>query len=673
MVGTLPEESSSFVGRREERELLAGALATRRLISLTGSGGVGKSRLARAVAREAAGRFPDGVCWTDLGPVGGERLLLSAVCKAVALADQTPRLPAEALCEYLAGKRLLLVLDSGEQVWAALRDLVGDLLTTCPSLTVLVSARRAFDLAEEYVLELGPLAPDGPDALTLFTERATAATGGRLGHEDLAEAGRICRRLEGIPLALELAAAQAAHASLPEISARLASRLDTLEGEPGAEPGRHRTMRTTIGWSHELCRPEDRLLWARLTVFGGTFDLPSARAVGAGGPLSEAAVSEGLERLTAHSVLQRRGGQYWMLDTIRDYGRQWLAGLGEDGAVAGRHAAHFLRLVRLADAEWLGPRQITWFAWAREAYPDLCAALEHLLRERPDDALDLVGRMVFFWACCGRLHEARAYLELALAQPSTPGPHRTRALWALGVALALHGAYEAASDVSGRGAFAAARDGDTEGILGAAYAGTLTALLLGDAESALRGADEALLAAPGPDFASGSRLRCLLVRVFALTALGKLTEAEEEAVRLRGGCLAIGERWTLSYLDYQITLLHLFQERPAGALRYARAALESKRGIDDSFGTALCLDMLTVALSAAGLAGRSARMAGIASSYWLTAGHPQRGTPELAPVRQEYERRARVALGDEQYERVYRAGRATDARQALRTWLDGEL
>ncbi|MEV0848292.1 NB-ARC domain-containing protein [Streptomyces sp. NPDC049954] len=673
MVGELPEESSTFVGREGELKLLVEALSssTRRLVALTGGGGIGKSRLALAAARAVEDRFPDGVRWADLSPVTGDRLLVSAVSKAVGLADQTPRHPVEALCAFLATRRLLLVLDSGEQAWAAGRDLVGDLLTACPGLTVLVASRRCFGLAEEKVLELGPLPADGPDALALFTERAVTCRG-RLAHADLAEAGRICRRLEGIPLALELAAAQTAHATLREISAGLGSRLDTGAAAPDGRPERHRTMATAIGWSHELCRPADRLLWARLTVFGGSFDLPSARAVCTGGPLTETGVSEGLERLTAQSVLHRRGGRYWMLGAVRDYGRRWLTALGEHQEVAGRHARHFLRLLRLADAEWLGPRQITWFTWSREAYTDLCAALEHLLGERPDEALDLAGRTVFFWTCCGRLHEARAYLELALSQPSTPGPHRTRAMWALGVALALHGEYASARELSERCGFAAAEDGDAEGVLGAAYAGGLTALLAGRPQEALLIVDTALSAAPGPDLASGSRLRCLLVRVFAYTALDRLAEAGAEAQRLRKDCLAIGERWTLSYLDYQLTLIRLSQDRPVEALRYARASLESKRAIEDAFGSALGLDLLTAALSAAGRHEAAARMAGVADSYWRTTGHPQRGTPELAPLRERFEQLARQSLGAPRYEGAFRAGLAADHREALGAWLDGE-
>ncbi|WP_433343605.1 ATP-binding protein [Streptomyces sp. CA-253872] len=606
MPGENPYVQSTFVGRERERSALLDALRVRHLVSLTGPGGIGKTRLAREVAAEAEGTFPQGVRLADLGRVRDTGQLLTEVARAVGLADQSARPRAEALCAYLAPQRCLLVLDSGEQVWDAVRDLVGDLLTTCPGLTVLLSARRPLALAEEYVSTLGPLPQDGPEAFALFAEGVAAVRPAGLAPGERAVAARICARLEGIPLALELAAARAARLPLDELARRLDSRLDTLVAEGHGGPDRHRTLRTTIGWSHELCLPEDRLLWARLTVFRGPFDLQAVREVCAGGPLARADIAAGLDRLLACSVLRRHGRGWSMLGTLAEYGGQWLERLGTDAyeALAARHAAYFARLVRRADEEWLGPRQITWFRWAREAYGEVSAALTYLTEHRPDDALDMAGRLVFFWACCGRLHEMRARLEAALKNPSATGPHRTRALWALGVAYALHGEYGAAAELSARGAGTAERERDREGMLGAAYAGGLTALLTGDPLRALALAQAALDAAPGPDTGSPGRLRCLLVRVFAYTALGERGRARSEAERLRARCLALGERWTLSYFDYQLALVHLGEGRARPALRYARAALESKRAIEDSFGTALCLDVLAATLSAAGQAER---------------------------------------------------------------------
>ncbi|MDX6354157.1 MAG: hypothetical protein QOF98_1060, partial [Streptomyces sp.] len=221
MKGHIPQETSSFVGRRPELALLDAALAGHRLITLTGAGGVGKTRLAQRAAARAGDAFPDGVWWADLATLSNPELLLATVSDAVDLADHSPRMPVEALCEWLADQRLLLVLDSCEHLAADCAHLVGELLTTAPGLTIMVTSRVPLACGAEEIFEVPPLPADGADALALFTARITD----RLGLEALSEPGAaeaaesICRRLEGIPLAIELAAAQVGPAAVAEIAA----------------------------------------------------------------------------------------------------------------------------------------------------------------------------------------------------------------------------------------------------------------------------------------------------------------------------------------------------------------------------------------------------------------------------------------------------------------------
>ncbi|MET9664814.1 NB-ARC domain-containing protein [Streptomyces sp. NPDC006475] len=697
MLGNIPEDSTSFVGRNWELFRLDRALARDRLVTLAGTGGVGKSRLALRAAREAQALFPDGVAWADLSPLHGDRLLLSAVSDACDLADHTPRMPVDALCEWLAGKRLLLVLDSCEHLVDACRELVADLLTAVADLTVLVTSREPLGMEGERLIEVEPLPPGGPDALELFTQRVAAAssaaesrgtetgtgaatwtaagTGTRTGDAPQAAAAiRICRRLEGIPLALELAAAQAGQATVEDIAERLGSRFDVLAtAGPGVLPQRHRTMRTTIGWSHELCAPLERLLWARLTVFRGDFDLESARAVCSGGPLDADAVDALLGRLVAVSVVTVVAGgdgiRYRMLDTIREYGHLWLRALHEEAALAERHADHFLRFAQDADAGWLSADQTRWYRRIAEADTDLCTALDHLLATSPERALRLVGLIGFFWSCCGHLHEARGYLEQALAAHPWDSADRTRALWALGVTLTLQGEYEDAQRVGEQCTRAAWRDGDTEELLAAAYLTGLIALLTGRPIAAHLVTEHGLGAAPGEPFDSASRLRCHLVQVFALTGLGKLPEARERALWLRAGCVERGEVWSRAYLDYQLALIDLFAGNPLDAAAHARSMLESKRGLGDSFGIALGLDVLAAAIAAAGDGELAGLVYGTGQSFWRTVGHPQRGTPELRAVREECERTARAEAGDAAYESAYQRGLTADPAVALSTAL----
>ncbi|MCF3176329.1 regulator [Streptomyces sioyaensis] len=676
MVSNIPEESTTFIGRRAELHRIGNDLTEHRLVTLTGPGGVGKTRIAMRAARAAAPRFRDGVCWADLWPLQGDGRLVAGVCDAVGLADHSARTPVAALCEWLADRRLLLVLDSCEHLVEACRDLLGDLLTAAPGVTVLVTSRQPLDIVGEWTTEIGPLSCTGDnDALALFTERAgTAAPGRRLtAPRSVAAAAAICRRLEGIPLALELAGAQLAHSSVERIAARLTSRFDALDGDGPVQPPRHRTLRCAIGWSHELCAPLERLLWARLSVFRGTFDEESASAVCAGGPLTGPGVRTALAGLAAKSVLSREGSRFRMLDTLREYGRMWLAELAESRTLADRHAAHFAALGRRAEQGWLGPEQLAWYGRIADAHVDLCTALDHFLATDPEQAQELGASIGFFWSCCGHLHEARDYVARALAAHPGPGPARTKALWTLGVAVLLQGELASAEALGRECARAARESGDTEAVLQAGYLISLTHLMAGRPMSAHTVVAQVLGPPPHAPFDSPGRLRCHLVQIFALTGLGRLGEARAEATALRRGCEQRGEYWTRSYTDYQLSLISLFQDRPEESAEHARAMLAAKQGIGDKFGIALGLDLLAAAVAAQGDGAAAARVSGSGQAVWRTVGHPQRGTPELRAVRAQCEQRARAAIGDEAYADAFHQASEEGAGTALPRILAGDL
>ncbi|MFF2807443.1 ATP-binding protein [Streptomyces sp. NPDC058000] len=682
MASNIPQESTSFVGRRAELRRLASELTQHRLITLTGPGGVGKTRIAVRAARAAAARFPDGVRWAPLWPLQGDQLLVATVCDAVGLADHSARTPVAALCEWLADKDLLLVLDSCEHLVDACRDLVGDLLTAAPGVTVLVTSRQPLDIVGEGITEIGPLPCTGDnDALTLFTERAgTAAPELRLTDPVNAEAAAlICRRLEGIPLALELAGAQLAHRPLAQVAERLGSRLDALDGTGMPWTPRHRTLRNAIGWSHELCAPLERLLWARLSVFRGTFDVGSAAAVCADGPLTPDGVRTTLAGLAAKSVVSREGNRFRMLDTLREYGRMWLAELDEATVVADRHAEHFVGFGRRAELGWLGPDQVTWYGRVAESYVDLCTALDHLLGSAPARAQELSAAIGFFWTCCGHLHEARDYLERALAAQDAQGTRaaqgtaRTRALWALGVAVLLQGELHTAETLGRECARAAREAGDRDATLAAGYLIGLTHLMAGRPLTAHTVAGQVLGPQPDDPFDSAGRLRCHLVRLFALTSLGRFHEARDVATALRHGCVERGEYWSRSYTDYQLALVSLFQGRPEESAGHARAMLGAKQRIGDNFGIALGLDVLAAAVAARGDGAVAAQVYGSGQAIWRTVGHPQRGTPELRAMREQCERRARAAIGDEAYAAVFDRAAEQNPDVLLARILAGEL
>ncbi|WP_189802634.1 ATP-binding protein [Streptomyces tanashiensis] len=669
--GHLPDENPGFVGRRTELERVAAALAEHRLVTVTGVGGVGKTRLALRAAHRSAGAFPDGAWWTDLTQLDGDRLLVALVADSVDLADHTPGMATTGLCRRLADDRLLLVLDSCEHLAEPCARLVTELLAAAPGLTVLATSRRPLGVEGEHVVALDPLPPAGGDALELL-RRAAGQDFPAAG-----PAGEICVRLEGIPLALELAAAQIRLQGAEAVRDQLGTRLDA---RPGARfdllahtervwPSRHQTLRAAIGWSHELSTPLERLLWARLSVFRGPFDLASATAVCAGGPLDPATLPGALDGLVRSSVVRPpdAAGRLRMLDTIREYGATWLDRTGETGAVADRHAAHFRALAGRAETEWHGARQLRWYRTVDAHHTDLRTALDRLLRTDPDAALDLVGSVAFAWSCRGRLREARDGLEQALVLGEARGRVRARALWALGVTLVLQGEFGPAQDVSERCAREARyteytereevlrggpdRPGDL--MLDAAALAGLLALTTGRPMAAYVVVGHVLDAARGGPADSAARLRCHLVRVFALTGLGRLAEAREQALRLRALCEGLDEWWTRTALDYQLALTGLLEGDAAAASAHARAMLEGTRRLGASLGVALGLDVLATALAAAGDGERAADVSGTGEAYWRSTGQPRRGLPGLRALHEKYTDTARATIGEPAYEEIF--------------------
>ncbi|MEU6277922.1 regulator [Streptomyces populi] len=670
MLRNLPPVPPGFVGRRGELAHLDDVLREERAVTLTGAGGVGKSRLALEAADRVLRAGGRGAAWADLWPLRDDRLLVASVADAVDFADHTAHRALDSLADWLADRDVLLVLDSCEHLVVPCRRLVTRLTAACPRLTVLATSREPLGVPGEHVVAVEPL-PPATDAVEMFRLRASAAGTPVSSPADMAAVARLCARLEGMPLAVELIAGQLAHRTVEEAELELGPRLDiTAEGSPPGPP-RHRAVRTTIGWSHELCAPAERLLWARMSVFREPVDADTVRVVCAGGPLPADEVGRALAGLSRKSVLSRVDAGYRMLDTVREYGRMWLDEVGESRELADRHAAHFLGMARDADRGWLGERQAAWYGRLGSAHADLCAALDHLLSERPDTAIELIGLLAFPWSCCGHLREAAAYLDDALALSTASGPVRTRALWALGVTRVLRGEHEHAGRLAAFCRDRADLQDDTGGTLRAAYLLGLTQLLRGRPAEARSEVETALRGAGGTAFASAGHVLCRLVRVFALTGEGLLDEARREAEELRGGCVTRGEWWTRSYTDYQLALIALFEDRAEDATAHALSMLDGKRRIGDSFGIALGLDLLASALAAQGAGERAVAAYGAGETYWGAVGHPQRGTPELGPVRERYEDTARSLLGDDGYERALRRSALSDPEAFLHRLLDG--
>ncbi|MER5868847.1 NB-ARC domain-containing protein [Streptomyces sp. NPDC002044] len=670
MPGNLPPESASFVGRERELGLLEGLLRERRLVTLTGVGGVGKSRLALRAAARARRERPDGVWWAELSPLRDPRLLTATVAHAVGLADHSAAALDEELCAWMADKTLLLVLDTCEHLVADCRHLVGELLQSAPGLTVLVTSREPLGSPGERVVDVRPLPCEGPDsdALALFRARALTATpraAAAFADPDRAGiAAEVCRRLDGIPLALELAGARMRRWSLEQMADRLGARFEVLADTRTARPTRHQTMRTAIGWSHELCEPVERLLWARLSVFSGDFDAAAARAVCAGGPLPAAGVERVLAGLVAKSVVRRTeergaGTRYRMLDTIREYGHGWLAELGEDRLVADRHAHWYAALARAADRGWLGPGQVDWYRRTTAERAQLRTALEHLLGSDPTAALEMAGALWFYWFACGHVHEGRSFLERALRAAPPAGAAYNQAQWALGLTAMLQGDMDAAREIGAQCTRAAARLADPERELRAAYLSAVAVLMPGDPVRALALAGPRARAGHGGRTSAPGWLLCKLATGYALCDLERYEEATAEARSLREVCTELGERWLRAYADYILAVAALGLGDHGEAARHVRAMLSGKRLLGDRFGIALGLDVLAAAVAALGDGELAARLLGTGHAWWRTVGRPQMGgSPSLTALRDRGERQARAAIGDAAYETAFLGGTA---------------
>ncbi|GGZ27311.1 ATP-binding protein [Streptomyces poonensis] len=479
-VGNLPRETKHLVGRHEELAQVARLCGRSRLVTVTGLGGVGKTRLALRTAAGLQSHFADGAWLVELSSLNQGRGLPYAIGQALPLTDETTRPMSEVVAEYLADREILLVMDTCEHLVEDCGMVIEVLLRAAPRLRILATSRRPLHLAAEEVFTLDPLpVPEADaagageteaDAVLLLAERAAEAVPGfTVTAADRAEAVALCRRLEGLPLAIELAAARLGEWPLAELNRRLADRFavlgNTEDEDYEADPHWHQALRTAIGWSHELCTPTERLLWARLSVFAGGFDTEAASRVCADGPLPGEEVPGLLQALVEKSLLiwvpAVAGERYRMLDTIREFGAFWLRGLGEEEAVRRRHRDHYLALAQAGDAAWRGPGQVAWRDRLAAEHANLRTALDFCLTDGDGHtALKLGGTLWFDLFARGFPKEGQHCPDRAPALGTACESARAQAVWARGLTALAQGDAETAGRLAGILREAVAEDTD---------------------------------------------------------------------------------------------------------------------------------------------------------------------------------------------------------------------
>jgi predicted ATPase/class 3 adenylate cyclase len=405
----LPTQLTALIGREAVLLELAGTRSDARLLTLIGAGGSGKTRLALELAPQAVDSEPDGVWLVELGPLTDGASVGPAILGVLGLVEHPGRTSTESLIEQLAHRHLLLLLDNCEHLVGAVAGLVEVLLQRCPGVDVLATSREPLGVPGEISWRVPPLNLD--DAVSLFIGRAREHRPDLLVDDgSKVTIAQVCAQLDGLPLALELAAAQADALSLSEIASRLEDRFVLLSRGARTAPARQQTLRATVDWSHNLLDSEERTLLRRLSAFAGSFELTAAEAVGAGGELSERAVVPCLARLVKKSLVIPAEGRYRLHETIREFGRERLRDAGEVGEVSRRLAVHLhSRLAHKVPgrtAEWLDEVEVE--------HDNLRAAIAWSLEADAPLALELAHDAFRYWNLRGHFAEGRQALVAAL-------------------------------------------------------------------------------------------------------------------------------------------------------------------------------------------------------------------------------------------------------------------
>ena len=472
----LPVPLTSFIGREEVIARIATVVRhpETRLLTLTGAGGVGKSRIAIKVASDLQREFADGAGFFPLGTVREPALVLPAIARALGIAEGDRQSLIERLGAHLSDRQCLLVLDNFEQVAAAGPAIV-NLLQAAPGVTMLVTSRAPLRVSGEMQFPIPPMTLPASDAevldaeaVRLFMTRATAVRPDVASTEAITPAiAEICRRLDGLPLAIELAAARSNLLAPPVMRTRLNHRLPLLTSGPRDQPARLQTMHNAIAWSYDLLTEHEQALFRRLSTLVGSFPLAAAVAIG---DAPESTILAGLGTLIDQSLVQpapRAGDEprYTMLETIREFGHDELVAAGEETDARERHAHYFVELAERTEQDVDGPAAPEALALLDLDRPNLQAALDWLIdHEETEDALRLSAALWRFWRIRGYLSEGRDGLAGALALPgSVASPVRADALWKLGYMLFFLGEYDAARDRIEQSVALFAKAGDQAG------------------------------------------------------------------------------------------------------------------------------------------------------------------------------------------------------------------
>ncbi|MBP2323285.1 putative ATPase/DNA-binding SARP family transcriptional activator [Kibdelosporangium banguiense] len=683
VTSNLPADVTSFVSRDTETAEITWLLATSRMVNLVGVGGVGKSRLGLHVARCNQPSYPDGVWLVELAALNDPALVAHTVADVLDVHDQSGRDMTTVLAEHLRTRAALLVLDNCEHLVESCAVFVETLLRAAPGLRVLVTSRQALHVEGERVVIVNPLpVPDLDEqndghespAVTLLVERADAALpeGFRLTSDNRAAVTALCQRLEGIPLAVELAARRLRVLSPEELLARLDDRFRLLTEGGRMVLARQQTLRATVDWSYELCSPAERLLWRRISVFAGSFDLPAVENICTGEDAPADTMLDAIAGLVDKSVLVRVEGtgaaRYRLLETLRQYGHERLREADEEHQLRGRHRDWYLGLAEQGEQRWFSAAQTDTSIRTRLDHANLRAALEFCMTE-PGEAttgLRLAGALWFYWIGSGLLAEGQHWLDWALSTTEQTSMVRPKALWVNGYVAALQGKTSTARELVAQMRPDADQTSQAHAtfVLGAAsvFDGDLTtgAHLLAEAHERHRELGD-------PDS------NVIMTRVaLAITVAfeGDLARAESLCLDARTICLANGEQWALAYAFWVLAFITASREQPVYATELARESLRIKHAFNDLLGVAVAIELLALLAVMTGDAARSAALLGAAHQIWPRVGAQLFGSAHFNATHQQCTTLTKQALGDLAFEIAFDRGASLRMVDAVTYALD---
>ncbi|MEV3985350.1 tetratricopeptide repeat protein [Nonomuraea sp. NPDC049758] len=689
--GNLPSALAGFIGR--ERELAEGArlVLTTRLVTLTGVGGVGKTSLALRVAEETASRFPAGVWLVELAGLTERAMVDHAVATVVGVQLNADERPLEAIAKALRGRQVLLVLDNCEHLLDVTAALAQTLLRAVPSLHILTTSRQPLNVAGEHVLEVGPFPPPGDTgtdsvAVDLFADRARAVSPGfRVTAENRATVAAVCRLLDGLPLALELAARRLRTLSLDDLLDRLDRRF-LLLGPTGAERTahpRHRTLRGVFDWSYDLCSPDEQLMWQRLSVSAGNVSLADAEVACTDERLGLHAAFEAISGLVDKSLLRRTepGGRtrLHMLETVRLYGQERLVASGREPHARRLHLDHYLGLARHAEEAYATPGQQAWLERLGEEHANLRQAFTHALAEEQASSVLFEGAYALwmYWIARGKVGEAVHWMRrITGLHPEPPDDGLAsawcRTLWSAAFVLLLHGDGDGAEGLLNR--VEPVIRNESEGLHDIRAAvhqlRGLSRLFIGDIDSSQEQSWAALRTA-GHRAGMLTGQQALAQLGLAASIQGAHEEAAgffQQALELSESC---GEIWHRSYLFWTLAMEHAQIGRSEEAVALLRRSLELKRRLGDRLGVATVSETLASVLAELGEPRPAAQLLGAAHSVWQPAGAPQLwGFSALVHSRDRSIGRIRQLLGEKAFRQEYAAGERLGLTHALDTLVE---